>query len=238
MDKESKQMAQKTKIAVTGPDSYFPWAWWCCWFILRWFGCKPIYLTSKTYMSHQKERFHGVIISGGTDIDPSLYGLKLDTNPKLDPERDAFESEIIKYALKSNLPLLGICRGAQLLNVLMGGDLYNDLSTIRNKASSKKHLRALKQVYLKRDSILYNLFNRKKIMVNSLHNQAIKNVGDGLISTARDEDEIIQGIESTSHLFIIGVQWHPEYMLHHRCQRRLFFSFVEVAKNYKPKILD
>jgi putative glutamine amidotransferase len=167
------------------------------------------------------ERFDALIVSGGNDIGPELYGEAAEAHARIDPERDRLEIAWIRRALRRGLPILGICRGAQLLNVVLGGSLIPDLRPLRRLTSNRASLLPTKQVTLRRGSRLRRLLRRDRLRVNSLHHQAVGRPGDGLHIVGRDRDGICQAIEFRGGHRVIGVQWHPEYLLYLSSQRRL-----------------
>lgn len=175
----------------------------------------------------------GVIISGGHDVEPTLYKAAAEVKGNYDAERDAFESNIIDCALRDKTPLLGICRGAQLLNVRLGGTLFQDLSKRRHKTSKRRFLLPLKTLCLANGSKLESLLGKENIRVNSLHNQSINAPGANLRVSGRDLDEIVQAVENPDHRFLFGVQWHPEFLIYAARQRRLFRELVAAADEYR-----
>jgi len=177
----------------------------------------------------------GVVVTGGHDIDPVLYAAAPEVHPKYDPERDALESAVIDRALECGLPLLGICRGAQLLNVRMGGNLFQELRSRRKHTSNRWTIFPLKTLCVETNTLLHRLLDRPRAKINSLHNQGIDMVGDGLVVAGRDLDNIIQAVESPERPFLIGVQWHPEFLLYSRSQRRLFRTLVDTARRGATK---
>ena len=216
-------------IAVTGPSRG---------------GCVPRLLVGLALWMHgarpvqlcpARERtsrlYQGVVITGGADVDPSLYVEQPLATTNSDPARDAFESRLIDDALRRGLPLLGICRGAQLLNVCLGGSLHQNLDRLRCWTSSRRTLLPNKVTFIEAGSRLFRLTRRTTLYVNSLHSQGINRLGRGLVINARDRDGIVQGIEADG-AFVIGVQWHPEYLLHSRRQRRLFAGLVDAARYF------
>lgn len=174
--------------------------------------------------------FHGVIITGGHDVDPVLYAQESSVLPHYDPDRDAFESAIIDDALERGLPLLGICRGAQLLNVRLGGDLHQDLRSHRRHTSHRRSILPLKTLLVEPDSALFDLLGTGRARINSLHNQAIDRLGHGLRVSGRDLDGIVQAVEDPERPFLMGVQWHPEFLLGSRAQRRLFAALIRASR--------
>lgn len=175
----------------------------------------------------------GLIISGGDDIDPALYGDEPQEGVDYDRQRDGMEIEYIQHALRENLPLLGICRGHQLINTVLGGTLHLSIRSMRVKTSNRLSLLPKKRVRVKDDSKLGRLLGKPSIWVNSLHSQAIDGVAEHLEDIACDDDNIIQAIESMNGQQIFGVQWHPEYLCFLPRQLRLFRWLVGEAKKRK-----
>lgn len=172
----------------------------------------------------------GVVVSGGHDIEPVLYSAAAEVERRYDPERDAFESAIIDHALDEDIPLLGICRGAQLLNVRLGGSLFQDLRTRRRRTSNRRTILPLKWMDVVDDTRLHALAKADRIRVNSLHRQSIDTLGAGLKVCGRDLDDIVQAVEYPERRFVLGVQWHPEFMLYIARQRTLFEALVQAAR--------
>ncbi|MBD3648267.1 MAG: gamma-glutamyl-gamma-aminobutyrate hydrolase family protein [Pseudomonadales bacterium] len=170
----------------------------------------------------------GVIISGGDDSHPSLYSTEdHDLDDEVDPERDQLEIQCINTAFDRNIPILGICRGAQLINVVNGGSLHPDINHLRAITSTKPHLYPHKRVTIEPQSLLANIITRPVIRVNSLHHQAVKDLGDSLKVVASDRDNIVQAIEHQSSDKILGVQWHPEYLFFLPTQLAIFRWFKD-----------
>ena len=171
------------------------------------------------------ERLDGLLIPGGTDIEPSLYGAESETDIyPVEPERDDFELALLQGALHRQIPVLGICRGQQIVNVAAGGKLHQDVpphSAVGCAAHTELH-----EVTLEPGSILRDLYG-PSVWVNSLHHQAVDTVGEDLRVTAWADDGIAEGLEHTS-LPIVSVQWHPEMMLT-RDTDPIFSWLVEAA---------
>lgn len=178
--------------------------------------------------------FQGVVITGGHDVDPVLYAQESQVLPHHDPDRDAFESAVIDDAVGRGLPLLGICRGAQLLNVRLGGDLHQDLRRHRQHTSHRRTVLPLKTLLVERNTLLHSLFDAEKARINSLHNQGIDRLGRGLVVSGRDLDGIVQAVEDPERAFLLGVQWHPEFLIGSRLQRSLFGALVAAARGEIP----
>ncbi|QFS83076.1 Putative glutamine amidotransferase [Roseivivax sp. THAF40] len=170
----------------------------------------------------------GVVIGGGDDIAPTLYGGEVRVGVRLDPDRDALETEVLRGAFERDLPILGICRGSQMLNVVLGGDLHQDAYDVYDS----KYYRTIlpkKRVDLLDETLLARVTGEACLNVNALHSQAVQRLGEGLQIAARDDGGMIQAIERKSDPMAIGVQWHPEHLFYRRAHRRLFTALVEAA---------
>lgn len=228
MAREGSVVGQPVLIGVTGPSHGIRWAWWATRWHLRRCGAIPRYLDASG--GYPGGDFAGFVIGGGNDIDPAIYGGDVSTSRSVDPLRDEFELSVLDLAAERGLPVLGICRGAQLLNVRAGGSLYGDVHHMRQHTSNKGTLLPRKQVTIDPQSKLAAMLGQETARVNSLHHQAVKTLGDDFVTTACDRDEIVQGIESVQEPLQIGVQWHPEYMPQRREQRQLFQGFVDCCR--------
>jgi len=166
------------------------------------------------------EHCDGFIFPGGdADIDPTSYGEKPDTKTtKANNARMSFEVYLMKAVLKKNKPLLGICAGQQLLNVILGGTLYQDIASciktdIKHKLESEEGDSSQDRHYIdiKKESLLYKIVKKERYKVNSHHHQAVNKLGDGLEASAIAPDGVIEAIEHPKYKFCLGVEWHPEY---------------------------
>lgn len=157
----------------------------------------------------------GIVLSGGEDVDPARYGAE--PSPALGavtPARDEMEFLALQCALDRRMPVLGICRGAQVLNVHFGGTLYQDIATERpgdlvheqTEPWNKRSHRAAVDC----DSMLCRIVGDEQLFINSFHHQAVKALGRGLRVVARAEDGLIEAIEHDDYPWLLGVQWHPE----------------------------
>jgi len=177
--------------------------------------------------SELPDAVEGVIIGGGDDIEPEHYGLTGDAGATYDKERDDLEIDILRRALRSNIPIMGICRGSQLINVVLGGGLFQDIRPQRKMTPNKNSIFPIKVASVKSDSLLYKILGRTEVKINSLHNQAVDRIADGLKASAHDADGFVQAIECDDNSrYIVGVQWHPEYMPYSFTQRKLFKQFA------------
>jgi len=157
----------------------------------------------------------GIVLSGGADIDPDYLGEEPLECISVNPRRDAQELLLVRLAVDRQIPVLGICRGIQMLAAALGGKLYQDIKTQHNVPCiehSQSIARGLPshEVTIEKDSLLYSLMGSETLAVNSFHHQAVKEVPEGFRVTARSKDGIIEGMESTAFRPILGVQWHPE----------------------------
>ncbi|GLS25110.1 gamma-glutamyl-gamma-aminobutyrate hydrolase family protein [Marinibactrum halimedae] len=215
-------------VIVTGAYRRWRFGWWATRFMLWMVGLRGVYLTpvSKEIPPGVK----GIIIGGGDDIEPEHYGMTGDAGAKYDPERDNLEMSMVRMAIACDIPILGICRGAQLINVVLGGSLYTDIRLKRRMTPNRNSLFPIKLASLIKGTKINRLINKKAVKVNSLHNQAIDRLAKGLCIAAQDKDDFIQAVESQDkNRCILGVQWHPEYMPYHSAQRRLFHGFAKAV---------
>lgn len=220
-------MVARTRVAVTGNGRRWSPSWWCTRLALSLVGAEAV----RVSVRHQvpEHSVDALIIGGGDDISPEHYGGDLEAPVRTDPERDELEMRWIGYALESGLPMLGICRGAQLINVMLGGQLHQDLRELRKRTYNRPGLLPTKQVQLESPSRMASVCNKERLRVNSLHHQAVRSAGRGLRIVGRDLDQIVQGFES-EHDDIMGVQWHPEYLWYMPSHLRLFRWLVKAAQ--------
>lgn len=172
----------------------------------------------------------GVLIGGGDDIAPTLYKGEVKIKARLDPDRDAMEKRILDEALDNNCPVMGICRGAQMLNVVLGGTLHQDAYA----AYPSRRYRTIlprREVAIEPGSRLARITGTAPMHVNALHRQAIDRLGKGLRVAARDEAGMVQAVERTRDPFALGVQWHPEHIFYAHRHRALFTALVVAAES-------
>ncbi len=175
----------------------------------------------------------GILLSGGGDIDPLLFGEEpLRQNGEITPLRDSFELTLCRAALESGLPMFGICRGMQVMNIAAGGTIFQDIPT--QTGSTLKHSQqaprphATHSVTPEENSLLAALWGKKNVAVNSFHHQAVARLGNGFSAAAHSTDGVIEAIERQNAAFALGVQWHPEAMKT-QDQALLFSAFVRAA---------
>lgn len=177
----------------------------------------------------------GLLLPGGADIDPKLYGQTASEKcGKPNEKRDAAEPKILEAFLKTNKPILGICRGVQLLNVYLGGTLLQDIKETQKYKHSDFLSRAktAHPISIEKGSKLYDILGTETAQVNSLHHQAIDKVGNGLKVTAKSGDGFVEALELEGYPFCVAVQWHPEHMSKKsEEQRKLFSAFVSACNN-------
>jgi putative glutamine amidotransferase len=165
------------------------------------------------------DRLDGVLIAGGVDMDPATYGEeKTPLCGSIDPARDAVELQFARWAFEDKKPLFGICRGLQVINVAAGGTLYQDVAEQHQGAIkhdyfptagwAREHL--AHDVTLAEGSRLRRVFERDRVLVNSMHHQGIRQLGEGLRVTATAPDGLVEAIEAPNGHYLVAVQWHPE----------------------------
>ncbi len=184
------------------------------------------------------EKLDGLLLSGGFDVDPHFYGEEPHQNlGEISPGRDPYELSLVRSFLQADKPVLGICRGHQVLNVAQGGTLYQDIydqidGTVLQHAQRARREHLSHKVSFTKGSMLADIFGSETIRVNSFHHQGVKAPGDTLEVTGTAEDGVIEAIESKEHMFVIGVQWHPE---NSACagddySKKLFQAFVGACR--------
>jgi putative glutamine amidotransferase len=183
----------------------------------------------------------GLLLSGGSDLDPGYYGEE--PVPELGvtlPERDAFEMALVGLALRRGMPVFGICRGMQVLNVALGGTLYQDLPSqwdrdlLKHRQDTPKW-QPTHEVRVSEGSYIAEVMGRRSAKVNSYHHQGIRDLADGLVVTGRSTDGVIEAVEAEdlSARWLLGVQWHAEAMRGAGPQQEsLFEAHVSAAEGH------
>ncbi|HET9275553.1 MAG TPA: gamma-glutamyl-gamma-aminobutyrate hydrolase family protein [Gemmatimonadales bacterium] len=186
------------------------------------------------------ERLDGIFLAGGVDMDPCTFGAA--PHPRLgrtDPARDTVELTLARWAVEDRKPLLGLCRGLQVINVALGGTLYQDIEAelpgaikhdyVPTAGFSRDYL--AHQVALADGSRLAEAFEAPAVAVNSMHHQAIHRLAPALLVSARAPDGVVEAVESGTDHFLVGVQWHPEMFEQSDPRtRRLFQAFIAAAR--------
>lgn len=174
---------------------------------------------------------HGFILSGGGDLDPCYWGEQPDIGLReIEPLRDSFEITIARLILTAQMPVLGICRGCQVLNVAAGGTLYQDLHTGFQHMQEAPRDYAFHQVFVEDGSGLQHIIGSQQLRTNSFHHQAVKTPAPGWKISARTADGTVEAIETPALEFALGIQWHPE-CLPGESSARLFKALVMAASN-------
>lgn len=179
------------------------------------------------------KRLDGLILSGGNDIDPTLYGAPKDAhNTELDKKRDTFELDMIDKAYSEELPILGICRGAQLINIYFKGNLHAKILDLDEYLIHQNSIFPIKEAKVKKESSLHKTVEEDEILINSIHNQAINKVGKDLKVSSKHKS-IIESIEKKDYPFLLALQWHPEYLIYLKEHRKIFEKFVNACTQFK-----
>ena len=189
------------------------------------------------------ERLDGIFIAGGVDLDPASYGAERhELCGRTDPPRDAVEIQFARWAMEDGKPVLGVCRGLQVISVAAGGTLVQDCAAqlpesikhdyFPGAGWARDHL--AHEVRVAPGSRLHAAFGVERAMVNSMHHQAVDAPGAGLAATAWAPDGVVEALEGTREgQFLVAVQWHPEMLIEqHEGTRRLFEAFIEAASQY------
>lgn len=256
-------MSRRPAIGITGPDRGGLAAWWFSALAVRRAGGRPLRI--RPGRSANYERLDGLVLGGGADVSPRLYGQQPHSGPQRmtdrsatgwrrllglvlfplvaglrrllttkhggpDRARDELEHDLIERARQDGLPMLGICRGMQLINVAHGGSLHQHLLGFYDEYPAIRSVLPRKRVTIEPGTRIAELLGKGTSLVNALHSQAIDRLGEGMVVGASESNGIIQAIESGGGPWLIGVQWHPEYLPQRRRQQALFRALVEAAK--------
>jgi len=192
------------------------------------------------------DELDGVFLPGGADIDPANYGEERHARcDKGDPARDQVELTLVRWAMADRKPVLGVCRGLQIVNLAAGGTLYQDLAdqmpgSIKHDyfpfggRYSRDHLSH--EVSVATNTKLAEIFGAGALKVNSMHHQGVRQLGASLVASAVAPDGLVEGLESSDNSYLIAVQWHPEALTENSPRtRRLFESFVEASAAYREQ---
>jgi putative glutamine amidotransferase len=185
------------------------------------------------------ERVDGLVLPGGGDIDPTFYrGNWHDALRGIDEDRDRVEITVAQQAAKTRKPFLAICRGFQVLNVALGGTLWEDLASQRPESIKHDYYQTGDRsnvshaVEVNPDSQLASIVERETLPVNSLHHQGVRDIAPDLTVTAVAPDGLVEGLEVEGHPFAIGVQWHPENLIQNDpAMLALFESLIIASQN-------
>lgn len=202
-------------------------------------GGVPIALPHEVALAENYlDMMSGLIITGGNfDVPPEMYGdYAVHEKVTTKPRRSQFEWAVTQGALKRNMPILGICGGEQLLNVILGGTLIQHIpdsieNALPHEQPNPRH-EAGHTVRIVEDTLLKKITGGGSVPVNSAHHQAIARPAPGVVVNAWAEDGVIEGIEYPAHPFCLGVQWHPEFSIT-EADSSIFEAFVEAARRYR-----
>lgn len=198
-------------------------------------GATPVILPlteDREEIEHLVDICDGILLTGGHDVDPSVYGEEaLNGTVLCCKARDNMERLVLEEAMQKDKPILGICRGIQLINALLGGTLYQDLPTQHpsdiNHHQTPPYDVPVHDVFIKKDSPLYDCLGSDRISVNSYHHQAVKDVAPCLEVMAESEDGIVEALYKPFYRFLWAVQWHPEFSYKKDDNsRKIFKAFV------------
>jgi putative glutamine amidotransferase len=190
------------------------------------------------------EQLDGVFLTGGVDMDPAQYHEPRHPQcGKADPPRDQVELQLIRWAVAEHKPVLGVCRGIQVINVALGGSLYQDLGSQRPDGIKHDYFphtgdwtrdQLIHPVRVVADTRLASILQDEQVQVNSMHHQGIKRLASGLLASAFAPDGLIEGVEGTNSHYLVGVQWHPEELAEQLApMHALFASFLQAASAYR-----
>ena len=198
-------------------------------------GLEPVHFTPGTPRS--LDGLDGLLLTGGSDINPARYGEAANGSEGIDDDRDSLEAELLAEALAADLPVLAICRGVQFLNVAHGGTLIQHLPSVdvhdrRSREWQAGRHPAAHTVEVKAGSKLAAIIGAGGHEVNSRHHQAASRVGNGLVVSAMAPDGVIEALERPDRMFVVGVQWHPEdRCLVSEADWKLFEAFAKAVNS-------
>lgn len=194
------------------------------WLAVKRAGGVPIRI--KPNNRYDIDRVDGLVIGGGDDISATLYGGTFNPTIRIDPDRDDLECYALERALKQDLPVLGICRGAQMMNVVLGGSLHEDIYSVFPTLPRMRTPLPRKTVTIDPASRLRHVLGTETCRVNALHHQSVDGLGKELVVVARDGYGIVQAVEAQAPGHWIGVQWHPEFLVADTRQQALFRDLI------------
>lgn len=201
-------------------------------------------INDEEVIREQVKSVDGILVTGGVDINPLIYGEEPSEKlGNIQHERDSFDISVIKNAFNLGKPILGICRGLQMMNVVFGGTLYQDLSFI--DGSYIKHYQETRNslqghtVDINEGTKLYDILGDNTI-TNSFHHQSVKDIAPGFVISAMSRDNVVEAIEKVGEEFVVGVQWHPEVMAaqENEKMKKLFEVFIENSLKSKEEPVE
>jgi len=219
----------RPRIGVTTSDHKSQLAWFFDWLAVWRSGGHPVRLSAGR--PDDSDELDGLIVGGGDDIEAHLYDGSLQMDVRVDPERDKLELALLAKMAPEGKPILGICRGSQMINIFYGGTLHQDIYMVYEKTPRMRTVLPRKTVLIEDGSRLGDIMGIDECRVNSLHHQSVDRLGEGLEIVAHEPSGVVQGVECPGHPFLIGVQWHPEFLIFTGAQQRLFRALVKAASS-------
>jgi putative glutamine amidotransferase len=223
----------RPRIGVTKPARGGLASYWAVCLAVWAAGGRPFRVSAAETSS--PARFDGLVLTGGPDVHPARYQGRAKHGYAYDEAREQLELQLIAEALAADTPVLGICRGLQLMNVAAGGDLHMDVAERFHPTPYPRHwltqLHFRKRIDIDPESQLAAITGCTRLWINSVHSQAIDRLGAGLRASAYEANGVVQAIERPASRFYIGVQFHPEFLIYRRPFRRLFSALVAAARS-------
>jgi gamma-glutamyl-gamma-aminobutyrate hydrolase PuuD len=199
-------------------------------------GALPVVIPvidDRTLLSEYLDGLDGLVFTGGLDVPPAAYGQeKHPRTEECHPKRFVYDKLLAELALQRDIPVLAICMGQQLINVVYGGTLIQHIETEIEHTRVEPGLDSFHPVTIEEDSSLHRILGARELEVNSTHHQAVDKPAPGLRVRARAPDGIIEAVQMTDKRFFIGVQWHPERLMERPEQQELFKAFVVAASDH------
>ncbi|MEG0874799.1 MAG: gamma-glutamyl-gamma-aminobutyrate hydrolase family protein [Clostridiales bacterium] len=194
-------------------------------------GGIPVYLGVHGDVNDALPLVNALCFGGGGDVLASLFGNDFEPETGLpDVARDYYELSLIQAAYAIGMPMMGICRGMQMINIALGGTIHQDIGA---KHLQKANPMAVShEIYIKENSNLFKIVNKEKIQVNSFHHQSVASLAIGLSATAKSPHGVVEAIEGNN---ILAMQWHPEWLQHRDDERKIFNDFIGRAYDYSQK---
>lgn len=226
-------MNRKPLIGITKPDREDFFSYLAIKMAVWFAGGSPMKITPKN-KNYESVNIDGLILGGGKDIFPGLYNQSPKEDYVYDKVRDEMEVFWAERARAENIPTLGICRGAQLMNIVCSGSIHMSVKEAYEDANYPDGIihNALyrKQIIIKPNTMLHTVLGRDDLMVNSIHKQAIADLGKNMQVNAIENNGVIQSIALANHPFFLGVQFHPEFLIHQKIFRKIFEALVVKAE--------
>ena len=231
-------MQHKPIIGITKPDNEDLLAFSAIWLAVKLAGGSPLVLTASK-SNYKNVKINGLLLGGGKDVFPGLYNQPPKKEYMYDQARDEMEVFWAQRARDEGIPALGICRGAQLMNVVCGGNLHMNVADAYENAVYPdgviRHAFYRKTIHVEPDSLLHKITKREQMKVNSIHKQAVAELGEDLRINARESNGVIQCISHKTHPFFLGVQFHPEFLIYKDIFRDIFTALITASKAASKK---